>query len=257
MLDWSHKLDFDILQYSTSIRHIRKSVVFFLCQTESTWVRLSFDMHRSSAYVSSPAALLPSWLIGSSRTDCVNLKSLFSCRFYLSLLCTRRNVGFSCEKCDSQQASLCHFSVISVWYPEGGLNCDRNGRNELICSAEASIHLNVIQLVPVSLKWSSIFFSVSLVMCTWVQVCIRVSVLVHVQVYVLWAHSLGCRVDPVSCRLPPACYHGDPIWESIIVSWQGWNPPVNVPREKESLLLCNFSNYIYISHFISFSWNKL
>lgn len=153
-------------------------------------------MHTSSAYVSSPAALLPSWLIGSSRTDCVNLKSLFSCRFYLSLLCTRRNVGFSCEKCDSQQASLCHFSVISVWYPEGGLNCDRNGRNELICSAEASIHLNVIQLVPVSLKWSGFFFC--LIGCVYLSASVHtcVTVLVHVQVYVLWAHS--CFLRPVT-----------------------------------------------------------
>lgn len=115
---------------------------------------------------------------------------------------------------------------------------NRNGRNELICSAEASIHLNVIQLVPVSLKWSSIFFC--LIGCVYLSASVHtcVSVLVHVQVYVLWAHSLGCRVDPVSCRLPPACYHGDPIWESIIVSWQGWNPPVNVPREKEKACYC-------------------
>lgn len=150
-------------------------VQFFLCistfpnrQSHCTWLCLSFDMHRSCAYVFSPAVLLPSWLIGSSRSDCVNLKSLFSCRFYRWLLW---NVGFCCEKCDSQQASLCHFSVISVWYPEGGLNCDRNGRNELICSTKASIHLNVIQLVPVSLKWFSFFFCLGGCVYLSVSVC--------------------------------------------------------------------------------------
>lgn len=67
------------------------------------------------------AAWLDPWLIGSGRSDCVNLKSLFSCRFYLSLLCSCRNIGFRCEKYNSQQASLCHFSMISAWYAEGGL----------------------------------------------------------------------------------------------------------------------------------------
>lgn len=205
-------------------------------------------MHTSSAYVSSPAALLPSWLIGSSRTDCVNLKSLFSCRFYLSLLCTRRNVGFSCEKCDSQQASLCHFSVISVWYPEGGLNCDRNGRNELICSAEASIHLNVIQLVPVSLKWSGFFFSVSLVVCTWVQVCIRVWLCLYT------FRSMCCELTAASSGLLP-WWSNLRVNNSKLTGLKSFSECAE--REGEGLLLCNFSNSIYISHFISFSWNKL
>lgn len=43
-------------------------------------------MHGSCACVSSPAALLPYWLIGSSTSDCVNLKSLFSCLLCLPLL---------------------------------------------------------------------------------------------------------------------------------------------------------------------------
>lgn len=63
-------------------------------------------------------------------------------------------------------------------------------------------------------------------------------VFVHVQVYALWANSLGCWADPVRCWLPLACYHGDPIWESIIVSWQGWSPPVNVLREKREEMAC-------------------
>lgn len=206
-------------------------------------------MHTSSAYVSSPAALLPSWLIGSSRTDCVNLKSLFSCRFYLSLLCTRRNVGFSCEKCDSQQASLCHFSVISVWYPEGGLNCDRNGRNELICSAEASIHLNVIQLVPVSLKWSGVFF-LSHWLCVLECKCAYVCDCACTRSGLCVVSSQPWMQGRSSQLLPPACYHGDPIWESIIISWQGWNPSVNVPREKEKACYCAILAILFTFHIL-------
>lgn len=210
-------------------------------------------MHRSSAYVSSPAALLPSWLIGSSRTDCVNLKSLFSCRFYLSLLCTRRNVGFICEKCDSQQASLCHFSVISVWYPEGGLNCDRNGRNELICSAEASIHLNVIQLVPVSLKWSSIFFlshwlCVLECKCAYVCVCACTRSGLCVVSSQPWMQGRSSQLQASSGLLP--------WWSDLRVNnskLTGLKSSSEcAEREGEGLLLCNFSNYIYISHFIYF-----
>lgn len=50
--------------------------------------------------------------------------------------------------------------------------------------------------------------------------------------------------------LPPACYHGDPIWESIIVSWQGWNPSVNVPREKEKACYCAILAIIFTFHIL-------
>lgn len=93
-----------------------------------------------------------------------------------------------------------------------------------------SIHLNVIQLVPFSLKWS-----LGLICCEFLSMC--VCVCVRVQVYALWANSLGCWMDPVRCWLPQACYHGDPLWESIIVIWQGWSPPVDVLRGRRKWLV--------------------
>lgn len=170
-----------------------------------------------------------SWLIGSSRSDCVNLKSLFSPRFYFSPLGARRNIGFSCEKYTSQQASLCHFSVISVWYPEGGLNCDMNGGNELICSAEPSVHLNVTRLVPVSVKWSSFFCLICGAYLS-ARVCVQFGV-------ALWANSpwmLG-RSGPL---LAPSGLL--PWWSHLRVNnskLTGSSPPEKAVRDRRKWLV--------------------
>lgn len=79
----------------------------------------------------------------------------------------------------------------------GGSNCDMNGGNELVLFAKASFHSYVIQLVPVSLKWSS---SLCLICCVFLSV--------YACSGAFWADN--------------PCYHGDPIWESIIVKWWGW-----------------------------------
>lgn len=121
-----------------------------------------------------------------------------------------------------------------------GLNGDMNDGNEVFRSAEASIHLNVIQLVPVSPKW---FSSLSHLLC--VLEC----VFGHVQVHALWANSHRCCVDPVGCWLPLACYHGDPIWESIIASWQGWRSSSESTESMEGIACYSAFFYTYVNIF--------
>lgn len=65
-------------------------------------------------------------------------------------------------------------------------------------------------------------------------------------VHALRANSLECWVDPVHCWLPLACYHGDPIWESIIVSWRGWGPPANPPREDVFTIIFKFFTQVFV-----------